>query len=44
MRDPYFNLCNPGNTVWDASVFDVVEIGEEDFSARAPIAVDFCWE
>jgi len=40
----YFNLCNPGNTVWDKSVFSKVEISEEDFTPRAPIVEKFCWE
>jgi hypothetical protein len=40
----YFNLCNPGNTVWDQSVFSKVEISEEDFTPRSPIVETFCWE
>lgn len=40
----YFGLCNPGNTVWDQSVFTKVDIQEEDFTPRAPIVETFCWE
>lgn len=40
----YFKLCNPGNRVWDATVFEIVEIASEDFTPRAPIVNVFAWE
>jgi len=40
----YFNLCNPGNTVWDQSVFTKIEVAAQDFVPRAPIREKFCWE
>jgi hypothetical protein len=40
----YFALCNPNNKVWDATVFEIVDIASEDFSPRAPIVNVFSWE
>jgi hypothetical protein len=40
----YFALCNPGNLVWDQSVFSSVDISESDFTPRAPIRETFCWQ
>ena len=40
----YFNLCNPGNRVWDFSTFDIVETSSEDFQPRDPIVNQFPWE
>ena len=40
----YFNLCNPGNRVWDFDTFDIVEHFSEDFQLRDPIVNQFPWE
>ena len=39
----YFKSCN-GNTVWPAETFAVIELEEAEFTMRAPIEVDFCWD
>lgn len=38
----YFALC--AGLVWDESVFDLVELDEEDFTPRGPQRLRFCWE
>ncbi|MGE0787269.1 MAG: hypothetical protein AB7S26_16475 [Sandaracinaceae bacterium] len=40
----YANACNPGNIVWPDTSFEVVEVEEQDFTPRAPLALHFCWE
>jgi hypothetical protein len=40
----YFAACNPGNIVWPAESFVVLELVEQDFALRQPIRVDLCWE
>jgi hypothetical protein len=40
----YFDACNPGNIVWPADSFAVVDVTEQDFTLRAPIRVKLCWE
>jgi hypothetical protein len=37
-------LCNPGNLVWDADTFTTVQISDENFTPRAPLRLDFCFE
>lgn len=39
----YWNLCND-NLIWSRSVFDVVELTEQDFSLRPPIRLHFPWD
>jgi hypothetical protein len=39
----YFKSCN-GNTVWPVDSFAVIELKEEEFTMRAPIVNEFCWE
>jgi len=43
-QSAYFAACNPGNIVWPANSFAVVEVNEVDFTLRAPIALKLCWE
>ena len=40
----YFAACDPNNIVWPTNSFAVVEVTEQDFTPRAPIANRFCWE
>lgn len=40
----YFNLCNPGNLVWEQSSFDMIQITEENFSPRPAIKLRFPWD
>jgi hypothetical protein len=40
----YFAACNPDNIVWPEESFELIELEEEDFVLRGPIAVDLCWE
>ena len=40
----YYEACNPSNIYWPAASFAVVELTEEDFTLRAPVALDLCWE
>jgi hypothetical protein len=40
----YFNLCNPSERVWDAAIFDLIQINEEDFLPRTPINLVFTWD
>jgi hypothetical protein len=39
-----WNACNPGNIVWPGNSFEVVDIKEADFTPRAALDLDFCWE
>lgn len=39
----YFASCN-GNLVWPDESFEVIELEELDFTMRAPIEVQLCWE
>ena len=40
----YYNLCNPGNIVWEWNTFDIVSYASEDFLPRDPIVNQFLWE
>lgn len=40
----YYDLCNPGNIVWDWETFTVREVSEADFQLRSPIVNQFPWE
>ena len=40
----YYNLCNPGNIVWEWNTFDIVSYASEDFQPRDPIVNQFPWE
>jgi hypothetical protein len=40
----YFAACNPDNVVWPQESFAVIELWEEDFAPREPIALQPCWE
>jgi Right handed beta helix region len=40
----YFDLCNSDNRVWDAAVFDLIQITEEDFLPRTAIKLVFPWD
>ncbi|MEO5726013.1 MAG: right-handed parallel beta-helix repeat-containing protein [Byssovorax sp.] len=39
----YFASCN-GNLLWPAESFEVHELSEKEFTLRAPVKVDLCWE
>ena len=41
-RAKYFNLCNPGNIVWDETMLSVSEFKQENFTARKPLRVELC--
>jgi hypothetical protein len=40
----YFNLCNLQEPVWDATIFGLIQIAEEDFLPRPAIKLVFPWE
>ena len=39
----WFESCN-GNVVWPEESFAVLELDEQDFTLRDPIAAALCWE
>ena len=40
----HWNRCNPSAIVYDVDRFDLVELSEQDFTPRAPIALSFPWD
>jgi len=43
-QSSYFAACNPDNIVWPRDSFELVEVVEQDFTPRAPLELEFCWE
>jgi hypothetical protein len=43
-QSTYYQLCNPGNLVWNRSTFDFIDISQNNFSLLAPIQAQFCFE
>lgn len=42
VNSSYFNLCNPGNIVWDASKLTINQVSSNNLTARQPIVAKLC--